>query len=135
MNKRCTGLLLTAVCVLLLGMPGNAQQSGPVGPPTVAPPVITGLYPASAKVGTKSLLVFATGQNFVPGLTTAQFKRSDGPVNGPARATVVFNSQVLAFELTAADLAQTETVMVDVVNRGQNQSVSVSNQVPFVVLP
>lgn len=108
-----------------------------VGPPTPAPPVLTALYPSSAKAGTSNLLVFVSGQNFVQGLTTVQFHRSSepSPVNGPARATVVVNSQILAFQLTAADLAQAGMAMVNVVNRNSNGSVATSNQLPFAVLP
>jgi hypothetical protein len=76
MSKRSTGFLVAAVCVLLLGMLASAQKPGPVGPPVVAPPVITGLYPSSAKAGSSNLVVFVTGQNFVPGVTIAQFHRS-----------------------------------------------------------
>ncbi len=136
MNKRSAGFLLTAICILLSGVLANAQKPGPVGPPTIAPPVITSLYPSSVKAGSTNLVVFVTGQNFVPGLTTAQFNRTGGPTatSGPDRPTVVYNSQVLAFEVTAADLAQPGTAMVDVVTSSGNNSVSTSNQVPFAVL-
>lgn len=136
MSKRSAGFLLTAICAFLAVL-SSAQTSGPVGPPTPAAPVVTALYPPSAKAGTSNLLVFVTGQNFVRGFTTVQFHRSEGPspVNGPARATVVFNSQVLAFQLTAADLAQAGVGMVSVVNRNPNGSFTASNQLPFAVLP
>ena len=137
MKQRTAGWVLTATCVLLLGLLANAQTSGPVGPPTPAPPVITGLYPASAKAGSISLLVFVTGQNFVRGVTMAEFIRSDGTAvtSAPIRPTIVFNSQVLAFEATASDLQQPGTASVKVLNDVMNKPVTVSNQLPFVVLP
>ncbi len=136
MSKRCARFLFTAICVFLAVL-ASAQTSGPVGPPTPAPPVLTALYPSSAKAGTSNLLVFVSGQNFIRGITTVQFHRSGSPSpsNASARATVVFNSQILAFQLTAADLAETGVAMVNVVNRTPNGPVAASNQLPFAVLP
>ncbi len=136
MSKRSAGFVVTAICVFLAVL-ASAQNTTLVGPPTPAPPVLTALYPSSAKAGTSNLLVFVTGQNFIRGITTVQFHRAEqpSPVNGPTRPTVVFNSQVLAFQLTAADLAQAGVGMVSVVNRNPNGSFTTSNQLPFAVLP
>jgi len=85
------------------------------------------LHPASVKAGTATLVVFVVGQNFSAGISTAQFGGSDLP-------TVVFNPEVLAFEATAADLAQPKIAMIDVANRNSHTSIT-SNSVPFLVLP
>jgi hypothetical protein len=92
-------------------------------------PIITSLHPsaASAKSGAGGAVVFVAGQNFVAGVTTVQFL-------GSTKRTTVFNSEILAFELTAADLAKPQTVMIGVVNRSGIQAFK-SNLLPFVVLP
>jgi IPT/TIG domain len=92
-------------------------------------PVISSLHPSasSAKSGAAGAVVFVAGQNFVAGVTTVQFL-------GSSKRTTVFNSEILAFELTAADLAKPQTVMIGVVNRSGTQAFK-SNLLPFVVLP
>ena len=92
-------------------------------------PVITSLHPSavSAKAGAAGAVVFVAGRNFVAGLTTVQFL-------GSTKRATVFNSEVLAFELTAADLANPQTVMISVVNHSGTQAFK-SNSLPFVVLP
>ena len=128
MKKQSVIFVLTAI-VFLLAAVAYPQGRAPMPPsPAVPqPPVITALHPSVARAGTATLAVFVVGQNFYPGISTAQFNGSDRP-------TVVFNSEVLAFELMTADLAQPKTAMVSVVNRGLNQSFT-SNDLVFVVLP
>jgi hypothetical protein len=91
--------------------------------------VITSLHPSavSAKAGAAGAVVFVAGWNFVAGLTTVQFL-------GSTKRATVFNSEVLAFELTAADLANPQTVMISVVNHSGTLAFK-SNSLPFVVLP
>jgi IPT/TIG domain len=123
-TKQCLTVLLTLVCGLALGASAVAQQSV-----VVSRPVLTSLHPsaASAKAGSASLIIVASGQNFVHGVTTVQ-------IQGTPRQTTVVNSEALAFELTAADLATPQTLMVNVVNQTGSQSFK-SNSLPFVVLP
>ena len=128
MRKQSASFLLTASFFLLTAF-AHPQEPGPM-PPTPAtarPPVISTLHPSSAKAGTETLIVFVVGQNFSPGISAAQFGGSD-------RATVVFNSEILAFEANAADLAQPKIATIDVINRNASASVR-SNSVPFLVLP
>ncbi len=128
MRKQSAIFWLTA-SVLLLATFAHPQGPGPMPPTpaTLRPPVISALHPASVKAGTATLVVFVVGQNFSAGISTAQFGGSDRP-------TVVFNPEVLAFEATAADLAQPKIAMIDVANRNSHTSIT-SNSVPFLVLP
>jgi len=126
-HKQRFAALLSLVCLLALEASLLAQQPPlPPTPTTILPPVITALHPSSIKAGSGPIAVFVTGQNFVRGVSTAQFQGSERP-------TSVFNSEVLAFELTKADLAQPKTAMVTVVSKTQNESL-ISNSIPFVVL-
>jgi IPT/TIG domain len=123
-KKQSLTILLSLVAALAMGASGVAQQAA-----FLTRPVLTSLHPsaASAKSGAASQLVVAAGQNFVHGVTTVQ-------VQGTARSTTVINSEALAFELTATDLAQPQTLMVSVVNQRGTQPLK-SNSLPFVVLP
>jgi hypothetical protein len=122
-KKQSLTVLLTLVCGLALGANALAQSV------IVSRPVLTSLHPsaASAKAGSASLLIVVAGQNFVHGITTVQ-------IQGTPRMTTVINPEALAFELTAADLAKPQTLMVNVVNQTGSQSFK-SNSLPFVVLP
>jgi hypothetical protein len=123
-NKQSLAVLLVLVCVLAMAASVVAQQTQ-----LVAQPVITSLHPTSvsAKSGSSSAVVFVAGQHFVSGLTSVQF-------GGSRRTATVFNSDILAFELTQTDLAKPHTAMVSVVNQSGSASLK-SNSVPFVVLP
>jgi hypothetical protein len=123
-KKQSLTVLLTLVALLAVGASAVAQQAA-----FLTRPVLTSLHPsaASAKSGAASQLVVAAGQNFVHGVTTVQ-------IQGTARATTVINSEALAFELTAADLAQPQTLLVNVVNQNGVKTLK-SNALPFVVLP
>ena len=123
-KKQSLTILLALACILAVGASAVAQQAA-----AFSRPVLTSLHPslASAKSGGASDLVIATGQNFVRGITTVE-------VQGSARTTSVINSEALAFELTAADLAQPGTLMVSVLNQSGARSLK-SNSLPFVVLP
>lgn len=125
MRKQSVILSITA-SVLLWAAFAYPQEQDPI-PPRVRPPVVSALHSTSVKAGTATLVVFVVGQNFSPRISIAQFSGSDRP-------TVVFNSEILAFEATAADLAQPKIAMIDVVNRNSSTSIT-SNRVPFVVLP
>jgi len=126
-HKQRFAALLSLVCLFALEASLLAQQPPlPPTPATILPPVITALHPSSIQAGSGPIAVFVTGQNFVRGVSTAQ-------VQGSERPTSVFNSEVLAFELTKADLAQPKTAMVTVVSKTQNESL-ISNSIPFVVL-
>jgi hypothetical protein len=123
-KKQSLTILLTLVCVLAVGANAVAQQAA-----LLSQPVLTSLHPsvASAKAGSASMLVVASGQNFTNGITTVR-------IQGTARATTVINAEALAFELTAADLAQPQILKVSVVNQIGGKSFK-SNSLPFVVLP
>jgi hypothetical protein len=123
-KKQSLTILLTLVCVLAVGASAVAQQAT-----LLSRPVVTSLHPsaASAKSGSPSDLVIVAGQNFANGITTVQ-------IQGIARATTVINAEALAFELTAADLAQPQILKVSVVNQIGSKSFK-SNSLPFVVLP
>jgi hypothetical protein len=127
--RKQSGIFLLAASLTVLIALARAQAPGPMPPTpaTLLPPVISALHPASVKAGTAALVVFVVGQNFAAGISTAQFKGSDRP-------TVVFNPEILAFQATAADLAQPKIAMIDVVNRNSSNSIP-SNSVPFLVLP
>lgn len=123
-KKHFLTILLTMVCVLAVGASAVAQEAL-----VLTRPVLTSLHPSSvsAKSGTGSALVVASGQNFANGITRIQ-------INGTARATTVINTDALVFELTAADLAQPGTLLVSVANRSAAGTFK-SNSLPFVVLP
>src|SRR5437016_5205493 len=108
MRKQSAILSITA-SVLLWAAFAYPQEPGPMPPTpaTVRPPVVSALHPTSVKAGTATFVVFVVGQNFSPRSSIAQFSGSDRP-------TVVFNSEILVFEATAADLAQPKTAMIDV---------------------
>jgi hypothetical protein len=120
-----TTITLFTVLVRPVGLAAQEQQQAVAINRT---PVITSLHPsaASVKAGAAGAVVFVVGRNFVAGVTTVQFLGSN------KRATV-FNSEVLAFELTAADLTNPQTVMISVVNRSGTLAFK-SNSLPFVVL-
>ena len=121
-----TAITLSTVLASPVGLVAQEQQQAVAISRT---PVITSLHPsaASAKSGAAGAVVFVAGQNFVAGVTTVQFL-------GSTKRTTVFNSEILAFELTATDLAKPQTVMISVVNRSGTQAFK-SNLLPFVVLP
>lgn len=123
-QKQRLNVRLALVCILAMAASALAQQTL-----VVARPVIISLHPsaASAKSGSPSVVVFVAGQNFVAGATSVEFQ-------GSLRATSVFNSEVLAFELTSADLSKPQTAMVTVVNQS-GPKLFKSNSLPFVVLP
>lgn len=123
-QKQRLNIRLAFVCILAMAASVVAQQALPV-----TRPVITSLHPsaASAKSGSSSVIVFVAGQNFVAGITSVGFQ-------GSRRAATVFNSEVLAFELTSVDLSKPQTAMVTVVNQSGSTLLK-SNSLPFVVLP
>ena len=128
-RKQHLTVLLTVVCLLAMGSSVLLAQQ-PILPPTpttIQQPVITALHPSSAKAGSGPIAVFVTGQNFLRGFSSVQF-------GGSERPTSVFNSEVLVFELTKADLAEPKTAMVKVLTKTQNESLT-SNSIAFEVLP
>ena len=129
-HKQSLTLLLTLACILAVGTSALAQQGV-----VLSRPVLASLHPSATSIesgtpsasGTASAVVVVAGQNFVRGNTTIL-------VQGTARQTTVINSEALAFELTASDLASPQTLMVSVVNHSGSKSFK-SNSLPFVVLP
>jgi IPT/TIG domain-containing protein len=123
-QKQRLNVRLALVCILAMAASALAQQTS-----LVTRPVITSLHPsaASAKSGSSSVIVFVAGQNFVAGVTSVEFQ-------GSRRAATVLNSEVLAFELTSADLSKPQAAMVTAVNQSGLKLLK-SNSLPFVVLP
>ena len=123
-KKDSLAILLTLVCILAVGALAVAQDTA-----SLSRPVLTSLHPSVSvgKAGVGSTLVVASGQHFAHGITTIQ-------IQGTARVTTVINSEALAFELTAADLAQTGVLMITAVNDSGSTSLK-SNSLRFVVLP
>ena len=120
-KKQSLTVLLGLACILAIGAGAVAQAV------SVSRPVLTSLHPTFISVKEGPVVALATGQNFVPGISTVQ-------IQGKARQTTVLNPEALAFELTAADLTQHQTLLVNIVNRIATQSFK-SNSLPLVVLP
>jgi hypothetical protein len=130
MNSRILTFVTTITLLTVLATPvGLVAQEQQQAVAIYRTPIITSLHPSavSAKAGAAGAVVFVAGRNFVAGLTTVQFL-------GSTKRATVFNSEVLAFELTAADLANPQTVMISVVNHSGTLAFK-SNSLPFVVLP
>src|SRR3979411_1320438 len=130
MKSRILTFVTTITLLTILATPvGLVAQEQQQAVAIYRTPIITSLHPSavSAKAGAAGAVVFVAGRNFVAGLTTVQFL-------GSTKRAPVFNSECLAFELTAADLADPQTVMISVVNHSGTLAFK-SNSLPFVVLP
>src|SRR5437660_12494456 len=92
------------------GSGAGGGGSNPPPPPPNPTPNIVSLSPGSASAGGVAFNLTVTGANFVSS-STVQW-------NGSARATTFSSSTQLQTQITATDLANSETALVTVITPG-----------------
>jgi len=146
--------VLSVLCILALGVAANAQ-SRPIQ--VNSAPVVTQLVPDNFVLPqnefvptqgqqTVPLTVFVVGRNFVTGLTKVHLQIA-GVRNDIVKTTTFYNSQLLSFKLTQADIdlamnavaptvssGATAIIMVHVHNTFTNLMDIESNKLAFTLM-
>lgn len=110
--------------------PGNTAQTTYTllltGESTPAPPVIRGINPVSASAGGADFSLTVNGQNFYAGQSVVRW-------NGQPRTTTFINAEQLVAFISAADIANSGTAAITVVNPANLGGASAATS--FSILP